>query len=147
MLKGFKDFITRGNVVDLAIAVVIGTAFAAVIAAFGKAVIQPIIAAFPGAKSEGWGFSLRGGALAKSTFIDVSALINAIIVFLITAAVVYFVFVVPLNRLAERRKAGLEPEPEAPAEDVLLLTEIRDLLARQGGTTPPSAAGTPPSTL
>ncbi|KQX62839.1 large conductance mechanosensitive channel protein MscL [Angustibacter sp. Root456] len=147
MLKGFKDFITRGNVVDLAIAVVIGTAFAAVIAAFGKAVIQPIIAAFPGATSQGWGFSLRGGKLEKSTFIDVSLLINAIIVFLITAAVVYFVFVVPMNRLAARRKAGVEPEPEAPAEDVLLLTEIRDLLARQGGATPPSSTGTPPSTL
>jgi large conductance mechanosensitive channel len=147
MVKGFKDFILRGNIIDLAIAVVIGTAFAAVIAAFGKAVIQPILSAVPGAKSQGWGFSLRGGDLAQSTFIDISGLINAIIVFLITAAVVYFVFVVPMNRLAERRKAGIEPEPEAPAEDVLLLTEIRDLLARQGGALPPGTGATPPSTL
>jgi large conductance mechanosensitive channel len=57
------------------------------------------------------------------------------------------VFVVPMNRLAERRKAGIEPEPEAPAEDVLLLTEIRDLLARQGGALPPGTGATPPSTL
>lgn len=147
MLKGFKDFIMRGNIVDLAIAVVIGTAFAALVAAFGKAVIQPLISAIPGAKSEGLGFSLRHGDLTKATFIDISSLVNAIIVFLITAAVVYFVLVVPMNRLATRRKAGIEPEPEAPAEDVLLLTEIRDLLARQGGTTTPSATGTPPSTL
>ena len=147
MIKGFKEFILRGNIVDLAIAVVIGTAFAALVAAFGKAVIQPLISAIPGAKSSGLGFSLRGGTLEQSTFIDISLLINAIIVFLITAAVVYFVLVVPMNKLAERRKAGIEPEPAAPAEDVLLLTEIRDLLARQGGATPPSSTGTPPSTL
>ncbi len=53
----------------------------------------------------------------------------------------------PMNRLAATRKAGIEPEPAAPAEDILLLTEIRDLLARQGGTTPPSSTSTPPSTL
>ncbi|MGN6302596.1 MAG: large conductance mechanosensitive channel protein MscL [Angustibacter sp.] len=147
MLKGFKDFIMRGNIVDLAIAVVIGTAFAALVAAFGKAVIQPLISAIPGAKSEGLGFSLRHGDLTKATFIDISSLVNAIIVFLITAAVVYFVLVVPMNKLAERRKAGVEPEPAAPAEDILLLTEIRDLLARQGGATPPSSTSTPPSTL
>ena len=53
--------------------------------------------------------------------------------FLVTALVVYFVFVLPMNTLAERRKRGVEPEPEAPAEDVLLLQEIRDLIRVRGG--------------
>jgi len=70
-------------------------------------------------------------ALGKSTFIDVSAIINAAIVFLITAAVVYFLLVLPMNKLAERRRRGREPEPEKKAEDILLLEEIRDLLRAQ----------------
>src|SRR5438270_3375656 len=90
VIKGFRDFIMRGNVVDLAIAVVIGTAFAALISVFVSAIVKPIISAFPGASSRGWGFSLRGGDLKDPTFIDISSIINAIIVFLITAAVVYF---------------------------------------------------------
>ena len=69
--------------------------------------------------------------LGKSTFIDLSAVINAIIVFLITAAVVYFIFVYPMNKLAERRARGVEPEPEAKPEDILLLEQIRDLLSAQ----------------
>ena len=144
MVKGFKDFILRGNIVDLAIAVVIGTAFAAVVKAFGDAVISPILNAFPGASSSGLGFSLRGGEHAAATFINISGLINAIIIFLITAAVVYFVFVVPMNALAERRKRGEEPEPDAPTEDVILLTEIRDLLRAQGGGAVAGPAATNP---
>ncbi len=128
MIKGFRDFIMRGNIVDLAIAVVIGTAFAAVVSAFTSAIIKPIIAAFPGASANGWGFSLRHGALTKSTFIDISAIVNAIIVFLITAAVVYFIFVVPMQKIQARRAKGIEPEPEAVPEDILLLREIRDAL-------------------
>jgi large conductance mechanosensitive channel len=131
MVKGFKDFILRGNVVDLAVAVVIGGAFAAVVSSFVSAIITPILNAFPGAKSNGWGFSLRGGALHDSTFINISVIINAIIVFIITALVVYTLFVLPMNKLAERRKRGVEPEPEAPSEDILLLQEIRDLLQAQ----------------
>jgi len=147
MIKGFKDFIMRGNVVDLAIAVVIGTAFAAVVSSFTKAIIQPIIAAFPGASSNGWGFSLRHGELTKSTFIDVSGVINAIITFLITAAVVYFIFVVPMQKLQERRARGIEPEPEAVPEDILLLREIRDALGARpiDGTAGPTPQN--PTTL
>lgn len=144
MVKGFKDFILRGNIVDLAVAFVIGTAFATVVKAMGDAVIQPLLNALPGAKTQGLGFSLRGGKLAGSTLVNLSLLVNAIIVFLVTAAIVYFVLVLPMNRLAERRKRGVEPEPAAPTEDVILLTEIRDLLRAQGGsptTTPPVAGG------
>jgi large conductance mechanosensitive channel len=133
MVKGFKDFVLRGNIVDLAVAFVIGAAFAKVVSDFVGAIITPIINAFPGAKSTGWGFSLRGGDLAQSTLINFSTIINSVIVFLITALVVYFVFVVPMNHLAARRKSGEEPEPEAPAEDILLLQEIRDLLQARGG--------------
>jgi len=128
MLKGFRDFIMRGNVVDLAIAVVIGVAFTNVVNAFVSAIVKPIIAAFPGASVNGWGFHLRGGALAKNTTIDFSAIINALIVFVITAAVVYFIFVVPMTKVQERRARGMAPEPEAVPEDVLLLRQIRDAL-------------------
>jgi large conductance mechanosensitive channel len=140
MIKGFKDFIMRGNIVDLAIAVVIGTAFAKVVDTFVSAIVKPIIASFPGSSVNGWGFSLRGGVLKKSTFIDISAIINAVIVFVLTAAVVYFILVVPMQRIQELRARGLEPEPTAVPEDVLLLREIRDALGARpsGGTAGPT---------
>lgn len=128
MLKGFKDFIMRGNVIDLAVAVVIGAAFQKVVDTFVSAIVTPILNALPGAKVDGWGFSLRDGNLQQSTFINFATIINALIVFLLTAAVVYFIFVVPMNRIAERRRRGQEPEPQAPSEDILLLQEIRDEL-------------------
>jgi large conductance mechanosensitive channel len=118
----------RGNVVDLAIAVVIGTAFAAVVSTFVSAIVKPLINAFPGASANGWGFSLRGGDLKKPTFIDIASIVNALIVFLITAAVVYFLVVVPMTKLQERRARGATPEPEAVPEDILLLRQIRDAL-------------------
>jgi large conductance mechanosensitive channel len=142
MLKGFKEFIMRGNVVDLAIAVVIGTAFAAVIATFVSSIVTPIVNAAGGDNTNGLGFSLKHtdgvphgskeDVLGASTFVDFSAIINAIIVFVITAAVVYFVFVVPMAKIQERRAARLatgEPDPEPKPEEILLLEQIRDLLA------------------
>ena len=126
MLKGFKEFIMRGNVVDLAVAVVIGAAFAAIVDTVVSSIITPLLNATGGVDSEGLGFHIVSGQ--SDTFVDLSAIINAIVVFLITAAVVYLIFVVPMNRLQQRRARGQEPEPEAPAEDVLLLQEIRALL-------------------
>lgn len=136
MLKGFKEFILRGNVVDLAIAVVIGTAFAAVVSAFVSKIVTPIINAIPGGSSQGLGFSIRHGAKftgknGNTTFVDISGIINAIVVFIITALVVYFIFVVPMNKLAERRARGQEEEPASKADDLLVLEEIRDLLKAQ----------------
>ena len=128
MIKGFREFIMRGNVVDLAIAVVIGTAFAKVVDTFVSAFITPIINALPGASVNGLGFSLRGGALKQKTFIDFSTIINAVIVFVLTAAVVYLVIVVPMTKIRERRARGLEPEPEVVPDDIALLREIRDAL-------------------
>src|SRR3954462_176137 len=109
MLKGFKEFIMRGNVVDLAIAVVIGTAFAAVVSTFVSSIVTPLVNAAGGNNTNGLGVSLKhtagaphgsaAGVLGKSTFINVSAIINALIVFVITALVVYFLFVLPMNTL------------------------------------------------
>ncbi len=128
MLRGFKDFVFRGNIVDLAVAFVIATAFAKVVDTFVSAIVRPIINAFPGAGVNGWGFSLRGGNLKPKTFIDISTLINALIVFGLTAAVIYFILVVPNQKLRERRG-----EPAAPPTDVDILIEIRDLLRTQQG--------------
>ncbi len=126
MLKGFKDFILRGNVIYLAVAVVIGGAFGAVVTAFTEKLLNPLIASLGSADANGLGFEIRKGNAA--TFLDFGAVITAAVNFLLVAAVVYFIIVVPMNKLSEMRKKGEEPEPEAPSEEVLLLTEIRDSL-------------------
>lgn len=125
MFDGFKNFIMRGNVVDLAVAVVIGAAFGAVITTLVEGFINPLIAALVGQPdlSGLWAFTINNAEFT------IGAILGAVINFLLIAAAIYFVVVLPMNKLAERRKAGVEPEPEAPAEDVLLLQEIRDLLA------------------
>ena len=131
MIKGFKDFLLRGNVVDLAVAVVIGTAFATVVKAFTDGIIKPILTAAGSAGSSGFGPTLRAGN--RATLVDIGALLAAAINFVMVAAVVYFVIEVPMTRLRTLRKEGIEPEPTAPAEDILLLQEIRDLLKAQRG--------------
>ena len=129
MIQGFKNFIMRGNVVDLAVAVVIGAAFTGVVTSFTNNFINPLIAALGGGSVHGLGFQLVSGN--PKTVIDFGAILTAIINFLIVAAVVYFLVVVPMNLLAERRRRGEEPEPQAPAEDIVLLQEIRDLLRQR----------------
>ncbi|MDT0167042.1 large conductance mechanosensitive channel protein MscL [Actinotalea sp. AC32] len=131
MIQGFKDFIMRGNVIELAVAVVIGTAFTALVTAVVDGIVNPLIAAIGGAPNlaETWTVPLGSGADAP--VLAIGAVVGAVLNFLVIAAVVYFLIVMPMNALAKRRKAGVEPEPPAPAEDVLLLTEIRDLLARR----------------
>ena len=130
VFQGFKDFISRGNAVELAVGVVIGAAFGTVVAAIQTGLISPLIAMIFGKPdlSQLWVISGRNGAR-----IDVGLILNALLQFLITAAAIYFVIVLPLNKLAERRKRGIEAEPERPSEDILLLQEIRDLLARGNG--------------
>lgn len=139
-MKGFKEFIMQGNVLDLAVGVVIGGAFTALITAFVEHLIQPVINVFGGANVDGLAFTLTN----ESTKVDVGALLSAIIAFLITAAVVYFVFVLPVTkaRAFDRKRRGLPEEEEGGApEDVVLLGEIRDLLAAQrGGTATPGEA-------
>jgi large conductance mechanosensitive channel len=135
MIKGFKDFLLRGNVVDLAVAVVIGAAFATVIAAFTEKIIQPIINSAGGSDSLGLGFFLRDGD--DKTFVDFGALLTALINFAIVAAAIYFLVVVPVTKLMKRRDRGEEPPVEAPTEDIVLLREIRDLLGTRSGGLPP----------
>ena len=129
MIQGFKSFIMRGNVVDLAVAVAIGAAFTAVVTAFSNNVINPLIAAVGGSNVNGLGFRIISSN--PKTTVDIGAVITAIINFLLVAVVVYFLVVVPMNLLAERRRRGEEPEPTAPAEDIVLLQEIRDLLRQR----------------
>jgi large conductance mechanosensitive channel len=129
VIKGFKDFIMRGNVVDLAVAVVIGAAFSGVVTSFTQNFVNPLIAAFGGSNVNGLAWQIIGSN--SKTVMDFGAIITALINFLIVAAVVYFLVVTPMNLLAERRKRGEEPEPKAPAEDIVLLQEIRDLLRQR----------------
>lgn len=134
MIKEFREFILRGNVVDLAIAVVIGAAFGAVVAAFVADLVTPLIAAI-GGKSDfaQLTFTINGSKFSYGHFL------NAVVSFLIVSAVIFFFVVKPLNLLLARRKAeDVTPEPEAPAEDVRLLGEIRDLLKDQGSSSMPS---------
>lgn len=133
MIKGFREFIMRGNVVDLAVAVVIGGAFGAIVTKFVEGLVNPLINSLGGGEV-GLAFFLRKDAAGKgieATKMDIGSVITAGINFVLIAAVVYFILVVPMNKLQERRKKGLVEEPAAPAEDVLLLTEIRDLLRAQ----------------
>ena len=120
MLQGFKTFIMRGNLVELAVAFIIGSAFAAVVTTF-TAVIMSLIskATGDGVNFDEW----TPGDVPVGTFV------TAVVSFLILAAIVYFLVVTPYNKLQERRAAGREPEP--PSEEVTLLTEIRDALTRR----------------
>ena len=105
MIKGFKDFLMRGNVVDLAVAIVIGTAFAAVVKAFVDGIIGGILGAVGGSPSFG-----NAGFTINHSLINIGLVVNAIIYFVIVAATIYFLVIVPVNHLAERRKRGEEPE-------------------------------------
>lgn len=122
MAKGFKEFLLRGNVIDLAVAVVVGAAFGAVVSSLVADLLTPLIAALVGKPD----FSALTFTLNHSTF-RYGHFINAVISFLVIAAAVYFVVVLPLARLAERPK---RPEPAAKPEEVQLLAQIRDLLER-----------------
>jgi large conductance mechanosensitive channel len=128
VLKGFKDFLMRGNVVDLAVAVIIGTAFTAIVTAIADSFIKPLIASIGGAKVTGLSWQIVGGN--PDAKINFAAIITAIINFLIVAAVVYFLIVLPMKKIQDRRKRGEEAGPSEPT-DVELLTEIRDLLRQQ----------------
>jgi large conductance mechanosensitive channel len=126
MIKGFRDFLMRGNVVDLAVAVVIGAAFGTVVAAFATDFIGGIIGAIGGTPDFGnAGFTVNDSKIVYGTTI------NALIYFVIVAAAIYFFVVVPMQTLAERRRRGEEPDTPAPSDEAVLLTEIRDLLSAQ----------------
>ena len=129
VFRGFKDFILRGNVIELAIAVVIGGAFTALVTAVTKNVVMPVVAATGGVDGIGLGFHVLPGN--DNTFVDLGAVVTASVTFLITAGVVYFIFVLPMNKAHELIKhrvgAGAPEETPVPV-DTALLTEMRDLL-------------------
>jgi large conductance mechanosensitive channel len=121
MLKGFRDFLMRGNIVDLAVAVVIGAAFGAVVAAFADDFIGGILGAIGGSPDFGEaGFTVNGSKIVYGSTL------TALIQFMIVAAAIYFVVVVPMQAMAKRR--GVEEESAAPSDEVVLLTDIRDAL-------------------
>jgi large conductance mechanosensitive channel len=121
MIKGFRDFLMRGNVVDLAVAVVIGTAFGGVVSAFARDFIGSILGKIGGKPNLD---SVAPGG------INIGTTLTALINFLIVAAAVYFIVVVPMNQLSKLRRRPQEEEPVVIPEDIALLTQIRDLLAR-----------------
>lgn len=124
-LQGFKEFLMRGNVIDLAVAVVIGTAFTTVVTAVTKGVITPLLAVIGGPDELGLGFHLVPGKAA--TFVEVGPIITAILNFMIVAAVLYFVLIMPMRHLTNRFGTKKAAEPT----QVELLIEIRDLLAQR----------------
>ena len=127
MIKGFKEFITRGNVMDLAVAVVIGAAFTAVVDSVVKGFVTPLIAAIFGEPDL---TQVATFTINKAEF-SLGLILDALFNFLAVAAAVYFFIVVPLNKLAERKARGQEPDPDPLTVDQQLLTEIRDSLARR----------------
>jgi large conductance mechanosensitive channel len=123
MLKEFRTFILRGNAIDLAVAVVIGAAFGAVVTSLVEDVITPIISIVFGKP----GFSDLTITI-NDAVIRYGEFVNAVLALLTVGAAVFFLIIKPVNVLMERRKAGSEPPPEAVPEDIVLLGEIRDLL-------------------
>ena len=127
MIKGFKEFVFRGNVIDLAVAVAVGTALAALVAAVTQALIEPIV---------GWILSLIGGSdgiggtitLSQGYELNFALLIGAVITFFVTLAALYLFFVAPMNKYrALTGQGGVDTR----TADVKLLEEIRDLLQQQ----------------
>lgn len=126
MLQGFKDFISRGNAIDLAVGVIIGAAFKSIVDALVEKVLNPLIGGIFGQPN----FDSIGAFTVGSAEVMPGAIITALVNFLLIAFALYFFLVVPMNKINEKKKAG---EADVPAEptDVELLTEIRDLLSKR----------------
>ena len=122
MIKGFKAFVLSGNVIDFAVAFVVGAAFASLIGTFSESLISPIVGIFLGGGTD------VGTVTINGQVIDFTALINAVITFVITLSVIYFVFVLPMNKYRERTGKG---DVDATPADVKILGEIRDLLVAE----------------
>ncbi|KKF03233.1 large-conductance mechanosensitive channel protein MscL [Mycolicibacterium obuense] len=126
MIKGFKEFLARGNVIDLSVAVVIGTAFTALVKAFTDSVIQPLIDRIGAGGDREYG--ILKIPLGADKYVDFNAVLSAFINFLLVAAVVYFVIVLPYKKLRERGEVE-----QAQDTELSLLTEIRNLLQETNG--------------
>ncbi|WP_065762368.1 MULTISPECIES: large conductance mechanosensitive channel protein MscL [Streptomycetaceae] len=142
LLSGFKQFMMRGNVVDLAVAVVIGAAFTNIVNSVVNGVINPVVGAFGTKDLAGYTLCIKApctvdatGKVTQGVAVAWGSVLGAVLNFLITAAVVYFLMVVPMSRFLARRTAKLaqdkEPEPAEETPDIVLLREIRDALRAQ----------------
>lgn len=123
-LRGFKDFVQRGNFIDLAVAVAVGVAFTALVTVFGNSFIKPLVNVFLGGGTKGGTFTIRGQVF------DVGGFVNALVVFAITVAVIYFLVVLPMNSLTAQWRSK-DSDEQVPPTDVEVLLEIRDLLREQ----------------
>lgn len=140
LLAGFKEFLMRGNVVELAVAVVVGTAFSKIVDSVVKGLINPLVGAIGTKDLEHYSFCLKGpceiskttGEATSGVPVNWGPVLSATLTFLFTAAVVYFLMILPMTRYKERL-AARNATPEAPPEvsEVDLLAEIRDLLAAE----------------
>ena len=143
MIDDFKKFLFRGNVVDLAVAVVIGTAFTAIVNAVVTGLITPLVGIIFSKDVSEMYFTVNDSRFYHGLVID------AAITFVSIAAVVFFLVVKPLNVLQERRRRGQEPPVEELSDEAALLTEIRDLLRSQAVGAPrganPGAPQPPPN--
>jgi large conductance mechanosensitive channel len=137
VIKEFRDFISRGNVMELAIAVVIGVAFNNVVNAIVDGLVTPLIGMLGSRDYSDLDFTIN-----DSTF-EWGIVLSEIITFLSIAAAVFFIFVKPMNMLAERRRRGEVTEAEV-SDEVALLAEIRDLLQAQQGPPPQQQWQQPP---
>ena len=129
ILGEFKTFVTKGNVIDLAVGILIGASFGEVVKSFTAGLIQPLI-------------NLLGGGEKVSLHLwifDLGLVINAVIGFLITALVLFFVFVKPMNKFKALTEIKQDIAPAAAPPDIALLTEIRDLLKEQKPAAPPAS--------
>ncbi len=146
MIRGFKDFIMRGNVIDLAVAVVIGSAFTALVTAIVTSIVNPVIELFwkPDEDTGAAGPSFIGIHGDPVTF-PLGGLLSAIISFFAVAIVVYFVFVFPMNKFKERAaaKAGVAEEATPLPTEQELLIQIRDLLEKQNADAAAPGQGAP----
>lgn len=128
MINGFKEFIMKGNVLDLAVAVVVGAAFGRVVNAMVESVLMPAVSALVGSPD----FDAFAVVTLNGNELRFGVLLTAVVNFLLVAAAVYVAIVLPMNRVLEARsrRLGLEPAEEAADPQVELLTEIRDALRR-----------------
>jgi large conductance mechanosensitive channel len=138
VVKEFKEFISRGDVIELAVAVVIGVAFNTLVQSIVRGLITPLISMIGGKNFTDLTFTVNGSTFRYGIVID------ALIAFLAIAAVVFFFVVKPINILNERRRRGDEPTSEHELSDeAVLLAEIRDLLAADADGRSTAAGGEP----
>ena len=126
MFKGYRDFILRGSVLDLAVGVVIGAAFTAMVTAISTGILTPLVARVAGAETAEISISIGGGQT-----LDIGIVINSLMAFVITSTVLYFVVIVPVNRIRELiRQDNQDITQNLEPADVILLREILEELKK-----------------